>query len=226
MKKLILYGVIALIALALTAAVGINLFIGGEPEQASSPITALELNTSSPETTTFQIVPTESEVRFLIDEVLRDEPVTVVGRTDQVAGLIAVDPTNPTNTTIGTIRVNARTLVTDSDQRNRALNNRILQTDQFEFIEFTPSEIQGLPEQVTLGEPFIIQVSGDLTIRDITKPAMFEITVTPVSETRLEATATTTIQRADYDLTIPDVPFVADVSEAVQLEIDFVAIPG
>ena len=226
MKKLILYGVIALIALALTAAVGINLFIGGEPEQASSPITALELNTSSPETTTFQIVPTESEVRFLIDEVLRDEPVTVVGRTDQVAGLIAVDPTNPTNTTIGTIRVNARTLVTDSDQRNRALNNRILQTDQFEFIEFTPSEIQGLPEQVTLGEPFIIQVSGDLTIRDITKPAMFEITVTPVSETRLEATATTTIQRADYDLTIPDVPFVADVGEAVQLEIDFVAIPG
>src|SRR6185436_15591004 len=153
MKKLILYGVIALIALALTAAVGINRFIGGEPEQASSPITAPELNTSDPKTTTFQIVPAESEVRFLIDEVLRGEPVTVVGRTDQVAGLIAVDPTNPTNTTIGTIRVNARTLVTDSDQRNRALNNRILQTDQFEFIEFTPSEIQGLPEQVTLGEP-------------------------------------------------------------------------
>ena len=162
----------------------------------------------------------------MIDEVLRGEPVTVVGRTDQVAGLIAVDPTNPANTTIGTIRVNARTLVTVSDQRNRALNNRILQTDQFEFIEFAPSEIQGLPAQVTLGEPFTVQVSGDLTIRDLTKPVVFEITVTPVSETRLEATATTTIQRADYHLTIPDVPFVADVGEEVQLEIDFVAIPG
>ena len=78
MKKLILYGVIALIALALTGAVGITLFIGSEPEQASSPITAPELNTSNPETTMFQIVPAELEVRFLIDEVLRGEPVTVL----------------------------------------------------------------------------------------------------------------------------------------------------
>jgi hypothetical protein len=36
--------------------------------------------------------------------------------------------------------------------------------------------------------------------------------------------ASTTILRADFDLTIPQVPAVAGVSEAVLLEIDFVAI--
>jgi hypothetical protein len=51
----------------------------------------------------------------------------------------------------------------------------------------------------------------------------FDVTVTPVSETRLEGNAVTTVKRSDYNLVIPSVPGVADVSEDVRLEIDFVA---
>jgi polyisoprenoid-binding protein YceI len=210
----------------LLAGAGFYWFMGDEPEQASGPITAPALAESASDAVTFQIVPAESQARFIIDEVLRGEPFTVVGQTDQVAGFIAVNPANPAESTAGPIRINARTLVTDSENRNRAINRFILQTDQFEFIEFTPTELQGLPDNVTVGAPFTLQATGDLTIRDVTKPVTFEITVTPVSETRLEAVAKTAIQRGDYNLVIPDVPFVAGVDEEVQLEVEFVATSG
>ena len=47
--------------------------------------------------------------------------------------------------------------------------------------------------------------------------------VTPVSETRIEGSAHATVLRADYGLQIPNAPGVANVSEEVGLEIDFVA---
>jgi len=43
------------------------------------------------------------------------------------------------------------------------------------------------------------------------------------STTRLTGTATTVVNRGDYNLTIPSVPNVANVGEDVTLEIDFVA---
>lgn len=184
-------------------------------ESASSPVI-------------FSIVSDDSEVRFVLNEILRGAPNTVTGRTDQIAGQIAVDFANPTNSQVGEILINARTLATDNELRNRAIRGQILQSaqDEFEFISFQPSTLEGLPASVTIGEPFEFQVTGDLTIRDVTNPVTFDVTVTPVSETRLEGTATATVQREDYGLTIPNVPGVADVDEAVVLEVDFVAAAG
>lgn len=173
----------------------------------------------------FNIDPEDSQVRFILDELLRGSPNTVTGRTNQIAGQIAVDFANPQNSQVGEIRISARSLATDNELRNRAIRSVILQSaeDRFEFINFVPTEISGLPTAVTLGEPFEFEITGDLTIRDITKPITFAVTVTADSETRIEGTATATVQRADYNLEIPSVPSVADVDEAVRLEIDFVA---
>jgi polyisoprenoid-binding protein YceI len=204
-------------------------FQGGRGEgapgssEASAPISAPILEASNPAATMFQIVPGDSEARFLIEEVLLGEPTTAVGRTDQVAGSIAVDPADPAGAEVGVVRVNARTLATDNQRRNQAVGRFILQTGEFEYIDFAPTAVDGLPDSVTVGEPFTFRVTGDLTIRNITNEATFEATVTPVSETRLEGAATATIQRGDYNLVIPNVPNVADVSEDVRLEIDFVA---
>jgi polyisoprenoid-binding protein YceI len=120
--------------------------------------------------------------------------------------------------------VNARTFVTDSNFRNRAINNEILDTDEFEFIRFTPTSITGFPENPTVGESLEFQITGDLTIRDITHEVTFDVMVTAVSETRLEGSASAMVAREDYDLRIPNVPRVADVDEEVLLEIDIVAL--
>lgn len=171
----------------------------------------------------FSIVQTESEARFTLDEILRGNPKTVIGSTDQIAGELAVDFTSPQNSQLGIIQVNARTLISDNDFRNRAINNEILDTGQFEYITFSPTSISGLPESITMGEAVVFMIDGDLTIRDITHPVTFEISLTIESDTQLQGYASATVARADYDLQIPSVPNVADVDEQVLIEIEFVA---
>ena len=192
-------------------------------ETAQTPATSAPATSAG--TIIAQIVPEESEARFIIDEVLNNAPKTVVGTTNQVAGEIAVNPTDPTQTRVGTIQVNARTLTTDSEFRNRAIKNRILMTDQYEFVTFTPKQLTGLPQQATMAQEYTFQIIGDLTIRDTTREVTFDVTSKPVSNTRLEGTAKATIQYADFGLTIPQVRQVASVDEQVRLEIEFVAVP-
>ncbi|WP_322487711.1 YceI family protein [Chloroflexus sp.] len=184
----------------------------------TSPTTATE-----PALQLFVIDQSRSEARFLIDEVLRGQPVTVVGRANQVAGQIALDPNVPSAAQVGVIQINARTFATDNEFRNRAIKNAILRTNQFELITFTPRVITGLPEKVTIGVPFEVMIEGDLTITDVTRPVTFTVTVTPVSPTEISGIAKTTVLYRDFNLIIPDSPSVDTVADEVRLELEFVA---
>jgi polyisoprenoid-binding protein YceI len=176
---------------------------------------------------TYQIVQEGSEVRFLIDEVLLGEANLVVGRTNQVTGQVLLDLKRPVEVEVSPIEINARELATDNSFRNRAIRSQILDSnnDAFQFITFTPTAIDGLADaNIVLGEPVTFFITGDLQIRDITNSVTFEMTATAVSETELSGSGAATVLRADYDLNIPSVPGVANVSEEVRLEIDFVAM--
>jgi polyisoprenoid-binding protein YceI len=171
----------------------------------------------------YEISQADSEVRFQLDEDLRGQRITVTGVTDQVAGEIAVDLSDLASTQVGVIQINARTLATDNDFRNRAIQNQILDTGNHEFITFSPTSIEGMPATVGIGEEVEFVMGGDLTIRDVTNPVQFFVTATAVAEDQLVGTATASVFRADYGLQIPSVPNVANVEEEVELYIDFVA---
>ena len=127
---------------------------------------------------------------------------------------------------MGTIQVNARDLTTDNEFRNRAIKNRILETDAYELVTFVPTAINGLPEQVTQGEEMTFQIMGDLTIRNVTRPVTFDVTLVPVNDTRLEGKATTTLAYADFEIAIPAARAVSAVEDTVTLQLDFVATPA
>ncbi len=186
---------------------------------------AATASVSAAQLAVMNIVPDQSEVHFITHEVLRGSPNTVDGCTRDIAGQIGVDFSTPQNSQVGVIKVDARTFATDNELRNRAIRGQILQSseDQFEFISFKPTSISGLPDSVTINQQFEFQIVGDLTIRDITKPVTFDVTVTPDAQTEIKGTATATVQRSDYNLTIPNVPGVADVDQAVDIKISFVA---
>jgi polyisoprenoid-binding protein YceI len=171
----------------------------------------------------FTIDSAASQVRFQLDEDLRGERKTVVGSTDQIAGQLSVNLVDLSQTQVGVIQINARTLTTDNNFRNRAIQNEILDTGAFEFITFTPTGIEGLPPAATVGEAISFTLVGDLTIRDVTLPATFIVEAAAVSETRIVGTATAVVNRADFGLQIPSVPNVANVEEEVELYIDFTA---
>lgn len=219
---------VALAGVLVVIAIGVYLYVSGGSGEASEAVNenAQQLSADSPSEIVFRIVQDESRVSFILEEDLRGVRTTVIGTTNDVAGDIQVDLENPANTQIGAIRINLRTLATDNDFRNRAIRGEILQSarDEYEFTEFIPTAIEGLPETVSVGQPFTFQVTGDLKLVDTTRSVTFEVTVTPVSEERLEGTGTATVLRSDYGLKIPDVPSVANVTDEVQLTIDFVAV--
>ena len=176
----------------------------------------------------FNIVPGDSTVSFELDEDLRGQRTTVIGTTPDVAGQIAVNFTDPTASQVGEIRFNLRTLATDNDMRNRAIRGQILQSaqDQFEFGSFTPTAFSGLPAgPIEPGQAVTFQITGDLTLKDISNPVTFDVTLSEVSEDRLVGQATATVNRTDWGLTIPSVQQVANVEEEVVLTINLVASP-
>lgn len=223
-KKSIL--LISLLLLFPLAATGCGLL--REPAAPSSapeaaPVEVDAAPAASGGVTVFAIDPSGSTVRFELNELLRGEPVTVVGTTNQVAGEIAVDLNDLSTAALGEIQINARGLATDNNFRNRAIQNEILDTGDYEFVTFTPTAVNGLSGGAAPGDSLQFSVDGELTIRDITQPVTFAVTATAVSEAQLQGTASAVIQRADYNLVIPSVPSVADVEEEVELYIDFVA---
>lgn len=204
--------------------------VPGEPIAAATTAVATEMPAAVPTEpasntgpTLYEINQADSRVTFTLQEDLRGARTTVVGTTDQVAGQISINLADLSTAQVGTIAINARTLLTDNNFRNNAIRNRILNTDQYEFITFTPTQIIGLPASATIGQEINFQITGDLTIRDMTNPVTFDVTATSVSATQLSGTATATVTRAAYNLVIPTVPNVANVTDEVQLTIDFVA---
>jgi polyisoprenoid-binding protein YceI len=224
MKMMLSVVLVAVVAVAAVA--GYTMFKA--PARATAPIEAAAVAQGSAgaasAASVYEIDPNASSARFVIDEILRGSPKTVVGTTNQVAGQIAADLDDLDAARVGTIHINARTLTTDADGRNRMLQNQILKTDEHEYITFTPTRMVGLPETVAVGQSFTFQMVGDLAIRGTTRETTFDVVVTPSTENRLEGTASTTIKYADWGVSIPQVPSVAGVAEQVALHLDFVAV--
>lgn len=197
------------------------------PEQTAIPAAEPTVTPAPAILRTFAIAAEQSEVRFFIDELLFGEPKTVVGRTNQITGTIQLDLNRPDAVELDPIEINARDLTTDSSFRNRALRSQILDSaeDAYQFITFTPTEIDGLTgETAVIGQPVSFNLIGDLQIRDISNTVTFVMSATAVSETELTGFGVVTVLRSDYDLNIPSVTGVADVADEVRLEIDFIAV--
>jgi polyisoprenoid-binding protein YceI len=224
-KMLWIVAIVIGAALLLVAGGLVFIWVSGGNGQPSANVSA----PSVPVTGTaklYRIVPDSSEARFIIDETLLGQPKSVVGSTRDVAGDIAVDFDNPTNSRIGAFRINTRTFQTDNEIRNRTLRGQVLEANraEFEFATFVPKQLTGLPDRVQEGQPITFQIVGDLTVHGVTRPVTFDANVTPMP-TRIEGTAHATILYKDFNITIPNAPGVASVSDQVRLEIDFVALP-
>jgi len=178
------------------------------------------------EPVTFSIVPAESRASFTLEEDLRGARTTVVGATNEVAGMINVNLADPTASSIGAIIINARTLETDNSFRNRAIRSQILKSAQeaYEFIVFEPRALHNFSaDSIAVGETISFEVSGDLTVVDVTRMVTFMAEVTLDSETQLSGIASVNVLHSDFGLTIPDVPSVANVTDDVDLALRFVA---
>ncbi|MBP7134207.1 YceI family protein [Patescibacteria group bacterium] len=189
-------------------------------QQASAPTIQKEGNQAI-----YRIDPLASSASFSLGELLRGTQVTVVGTTSDVSGEIAADPASLSNTHIGEIRINARTLKTDSPQRNGAIARLILKSENNanEYITFKPTSVSGVPATATVGQSFPFETTGTLLISGASKEVTFKGTASFTSENELKGTAETMVHYADWNLNVPKLSFLANVDENTKLTINFVA---
>jgi len=202
MKKIFI-SIIIIVILVVLAIV----YMGSTPKASELPITPVEDNSTG---TQILLTPENTRVMFEIDEVLRGEPKRVVGSTNQVAGVVTLENNQ---LLISQIKVNARTLTTDTSSRDTAINRLILKTDasENEFITFTPTNV--------VVSNLDLSITGDLYVSGVTKQVTFTGSYTLSSSNEFKATASTVVNYKDFNLLVPDFPFLADVSEQVTLTI-------
>jgi polyisoprenoid-binding protein YceI len=180
-------------------------------------------------TIVFEIDQTRSTARFEIDEVLNGNPTHVVGTTDQVVGQVRVDMEDLSNVEFSEIIINARTLETSSERRNRAIRGPVILdsgSDEHELITFDVTSVEGLDGPAAVGQTFDFTITGDLTIKGNTQTATFQGSVIRTDDATLEGSAIAEVTRDMFEIGIPSVPGVADVTNEVLIGLEFVAVAG
>ncbi len=173
----------------------------------------------------YRVASSDSKVQFAIKETLNEKPFTAVGTTNQIAGDVEIENagTEPF-VRMGTIKVDARTFKTDSEKRDGAINRFILKTETpgNEYVTFTPTSIVQPTAAIIDGKAFTFTVTGNLMISGVTKTATMKVIATKSSD-KISATIATTVKRSDYGLKIPEIPFVANVSDSFDVSGTIVA---
>ena len=166
-----------------------------------------------------------SIARYKVEETLaRQGFVVATGETGEVSGRIVFDADGAIVADESSIAMQAATLATDSDRRDRYVRERTLQTAQYPEIVFRPASVDGLPAPLTDAQGAIdFTISGDLTIRDQTRPitwdASAEFTAGGAEVTGL---ASTEFTFEDFAMDKPSVAIVLSVEDTIRLEIEFV----
>jgi polyisoprenoid-binding protein YceI len=177
-----------------------------------------KLPAGSATSSVYKISQEKSLVTFTMNELLNNKPKLVIGTTTQVAGDIAL---KDGMIEFGGLAINAKTFITDNENRNRAIVNLILKSNKIEneFITFKPVN----PDvTIELGKKAVFDLAGDLTISGVTKPVTFNVELS-ATEDSISGKATTRIKRSDFSLVIPNLSFIANVDDEFPVTVDVVA---
>ena len=136
---------------------------------------------------------------------------------------IILDMANPLSSWVAPIVVDISKFVSDSDRRDNALRDDFLNSSQYPLATFVPKSIEGLPETYSEGDQITIQISGDLTVREVTNPATFEATV-KYENGVLSGNAVAVILMSDYGIGPISILGILETEDEVQISFDFIAL--
>ncbi len=175
----------------------------------------------------FKIVPGESQLQYEVGETFLNENNrfnTAVGVTPQVEGEIHVDQTSPQNSSVGTITADISQFKSDSGRRDNQIRQRFLESSRYPTVTFVPTQIEGLPETYQQGQDIPVKITGDLTIREVTKPVTFDAVIR-TDGNQLTGQATTTILMSDFGFGPISIAGILNTQDEVKVTLTIVARP-
>ena len=207
--------------------------ITGFPPEATPTDSAplLEATLTEPAnvaTAVYQIEASESSVSYEVGETFFNQNNrfnVAVGVTNVITGSILLDSQNPQKTTLSTITVDISQFQSDNERRDNTIRDRFLESGRFPIATFTPTQLSGLPEQYSAGETLAFQITGDLTVRETTRPATFDVQAS-LNEGILTGQAVTTILMSDFGFGPIQMAGVLGTENEVKINFEFVARPA
>ena len=175
-------------------------------------------------TRTFSIVPEQSEASYEVQEqfLSRDLPNQAIGKTNAVTGEFQFSLDGKPSGKVTNITVDLSKLTSDESRRDNRIRTQWLESNKFPNAVFTSTEAQGLPEAYTEGQDVNFKLTGDMTIRDVTKPVTFDVTGKLVGDT-ITGSATTQIMMKDFGIDPPSVAGMLTVKDGVTVKLNFTA---
>ena len=160
--------------------------------------------------------------RYMVEEVLASQGFKVAtGETSEVVGRIVFDADGAIIADESSIVIQAGTLKTDNDRRDRYVREQTLQTANYPEIIFRPTSAEGLPSPLSeAGGEVEFTLSGDLTIRDQTRPVTWDVTAEFGDS--ITGLAVIDINFEQFGMDKPRVAVVVSVGDTIRLELDFV----
>ncbi|RPI83302.1 MAG: YceI family protein [Chloroflexi bacterium] len=179
------------------------------------------------EVVTYIFVDEESSITYEVGETFIDRGNVfnrAVGTTQGVDGQIELDFDQPQESRISSLTADISGFRSDNQRRDNAIRDRFLESIRFPTVIFAPTEIMGLPEVGEPGMEYPLTIEGDLTIRDVTKPAVFD-TVVRWEADELRGQAVTTFLMSDFGFGPIEIFGILATEDEVKVTVDFTARP-
>jgi len=202
--------------------------VPAEPtEEAAAPATTeAEAAEASAQVRTFQIVAEQSEATYQVQEEFFNRPVSIVnpiGRTNAIEGQFQLTISgSQVQLADNQFTVDLRTLTSDEARRDERIRNEWLESNTYPNAVFKATSIENFPADAVEGQDVSFQVTGDMTIRDITKPQTFDVT-TRLDGNTFSGTATSYLLMRDYGFEPPSILGILEVTDGVTVTVNFVA---
>jgi polyisoprenoid-binding protein YceI len=225
----------AIVLIVLLAACG-----GTADTPAPVPTTAPVQEEAPAETNTgsariFVVDPAESQASYIVNEEFLADALSklgieagkkvVVGSTQGVTGEIQLNIDNPELVEAAQFTVDMAGLSTDQDRRDEWLGENAIESILFPQATFTTNSVSGLSDSINEGEEINFQLTGNLTVRDVTNSVTFDVTAV-LSGNTIQGTATLPLKMTDFGIDPPDFANTLTVADDFVIEVELTAREG
>lgn len=182
---------------------------------------------------TFVVLPEQSSASYIVDEEFLPDMLSKyginVGRQDTIGVTRAIEGQIELNlddltAALGDNRFSADLSKLESDQalRDRWIRENGPQFNEYPEALFVAAAIEGAPASYSEGQEVTFRLLGDLTIREITRPATFNVTA-KLTGNLLSGFAEATALMTDFGIDPPNFANTLTVEDEFTIRVDFVA---
>ena len=193
------------------------------PTAAPAP-TSAPTDASVGQTQTTVTIAGGTVARYMVGEQLarRTLPNDAIGETPDVEGTIVFTPDGDVDQEQSRITVGLAGLTSDEDRRDRYVRDRLFDTSKFPNAELTVTGVSGLPWPLPDSGQATFQITGDLTLRDVSRPVTWDATV-QIDGGSVTGQATTVVTFDQFEMSKPSFGFIISVEDEIRLELDITA---